>query len=82
MAPQIVELVSSISHLFQMPNSTIQNKGYMVDDNSYTDGIYLLWTAVFMHKTKSNTGFLMFHIKRFTLLICFKVYLHIVWLMH
>lgn len=82
MVPQIVELVSSVSHLFQMPNSTIQNKGYMVDDNIYTDGIYLLWTAVFMHKTKSNTGFLMFHIKRFTLLICFKVYLHIVWLMH
>lgn len=57
MVPQIVELASPISHLFQMPNSTIQNKGYMVDDNSYTDGIYLLWTAVFMHKTKSSTGF-------------------------
>lgn len=80
MVPQIVELVSSVSHLFQMPNSTIQNKGYMVDDNIYTDGIYLLWTAVFMQN--QTQVFLMFHIKRFTLLICFKVYLHIVWLMH
>lgn len=29
----------------------------MVDANCHTDSIYLLWTAVFMHKTKSNTDF-------------------------
>lgn len=82
MVPQIVEPVSPISHLFQMSNSTIQNKDYLVDANCHTDSIYLLCTAVFMHKTKSNTDFLMFYIKRFALLICFKVYLHIIWLMH